>query len=144
MREIISPIGNPDRKWAPIDSFHLSLRGRGDKTNLLSTRTKDKFWVGTVEVFYLDDKSGKFNDAHIMFCHVFKIFGKEAGMQNWGFLDEIESNGGRTAVFSAGKWFLQEEGEALEFTSKQLVAPFKEIVVALHTKEGVTSQVFKR
>ncbi|MDO8466887.1 MAG: hypothetical protein Q7S83_01975 [bacterium] len=144
MREIVSPIGNPDRKWVFVDNFYLSIRGSGLDSSLFSTRTKDKYWIGHTDVYFLDDSQGKLNDDNMVVCHAFKVFGKELAMQNWGFFSELESSGGQQAVCLGGRWFLMEKGDELEMNSREKVAPFKEITLAIHNKDGIMAQAFKR
>ncbi len=80
MREIISPIGNPDRKWNKIATFHLSVRIRGSKRELTATKVKDKFWAGSVECYQLEQKSVASPVCKVL-CNVLSVFGKEAALQ---------------------------------------------------------------
>lgn len=144
MQRIISPIDDPDRKWNFINLSRLSVVIRGREQVLRTTKVKDKFWVGDIEFYHLDAPPEVLLGPNLVVCWVFKAFGQEAGIQNWGFNDEMENGGGRQAVCFDGKWFLMEKGEILEIIPKEQASPFTAVRLTLYSDYGIMVQEYKR
>lgn len=144
MREIASPIGNPDRKWVRVDTYHLSINTSGPECRLSSTKIKDKSWIGKTYAYFIDDPNGKLDNDKIVVCYVFRLFGRFPVLQHWGFLWEVGTGKEQQAVCLGGKWFLVEKDDQLEIDAKGQTSPFKEITITLRGANEVKSETFKR
>lgn len=144
MLETTSPIDNPDRKWKLLDLSYFSFRVQGINKLLRINKIKDRFWVGDMEYYHLDAPKETLLGSDLIVCYVFKAFGREAAIQNWGFYDEMEGGGGKQAVRFNGKWFLMEKDEMLEINTVELVPPFTAIRLSLHNSNGIMTSVYKK
>lgn len=153
MREITSPFGNPERKWAFVDSYHLRVRVSGSDCHLESTKIKDGGWIGTTEVYVLDRSEEESEGESLIVtpktpgtivCHVFKLFGDQPAIQHWGFAEDVGSEQEQEAVCFDGKWFLLEGDDRFELDIQQKIGPFKGITLTVRSKSDVKSQTYKR
>ncbi len=144
MQEIISPIGNPAKKWVLLNSYQLAARFTGKSVRIWPTKVRHPhYWIGAVEGYYLDADILTLKSDKLITCRIIKIFGRDVAMQDWGFEEDAVPGKLQRAVYVAGKWFLMDEGEAVEIIVPDH-PPYKEISVVLHHKGGQMTQIYKK
>jgi len=95
-----------------------------------------------VGCYQLEQKSAASPVCKVL-CNVLSVFGKEAALQEWGFEEDFKNNTNLRAVCFGGRWFLIEKEDVIEVITPSQV-PFQEISLALHNKDGVMVQAYKR
>ncbi len=135
MREIISPIKNPNWRWTRGPTFYQNMRIEDDvATPIVEKRKAKDYWIADVETYALD-APGKFQgDARIV-CYSYRFFGGEPAIQTWGFVSDMEQKNGQMALCFDGKWFLLERADEItvEFTDS---SPFDQVTISVKSRQG--------